>query len=665
MLIKLFNKYSALLVIVFATVFYYLPILLNPAILLNRNNDLQEQFWPNFYFIREQLLQNHSLPLWNNTILSGTPLLPDPQSGLFYPLNIFFLILPINIAFIISFIVHTFLAGVGMYLLAKIAFNFSKITRLFMVISYIFTPKLAGYLVAGHYTLITSLTWTPFVLLALIMIIKKPTINWSLALAFALAGSFYTNTIIFAITLVLIPIIFITELVLRHQEKIKSICFLTLSIILTFGLSTISLLPQIDWSSQTTRFLLLQTREVFPIWTSSKEILINIFSPWFKGYANIWSIDAEKWIPLGILLTSLAIVGFIKLERKLKILSLLLIVTTLLITANNSSPLHRLLISQDWFVLMRVSSRVWFIPNLITIILAGFGVEFLIKKGVRFLYLILALCILELIFLSWVRLQTPVSSEQPFAPPALYEFVKNNLGDSRVFCINRCISQKQATILNLQLIEGYNPLIQKNYNEEAWQLTGGYWKTYSHTIPAIGTYTFEKLQPDSVSLGQYNTKYVISKHPLLNKDFMLAEQIDEYLIYQNMLLKPRARYPQNTQKAEIIRYSPNRIAVNVESHQSNQLILSEVYSKGWRAYLNGKKEIPVQERPDRLRLVDLQPDTKFVVFEYKPLSYEIGKWVSLATIILCFLLSQFNKRSLKASPKAELSGSAYKQFKKI
>ena len=43
------------------------------------------------------LIRSFELPLWNNYIFSGFPLLANPQTGIFYPLNIIFDIFLSNI----------------------------------------------------------------------------------------------------------------------------------------------------------------------------------------------------------------------------------------------------------------------------------------------------------------------------------------------------------------------------------------------------------------------------------------------------------------------------------------------------------------------------------------------------------------------------------------
>lgn len=143
-------KYKITLILLFSVLLYYFPILINPSLLLERNNDLQEQFWPVFYYIRNEFLHHFALPFWNNLFLSGTPLLPDPQFSLFNPINLVFVLFPTNLAFIIYFMLHSTLAAFGMYLLCTKVLNFSKFTSVSIGILYLSTPKIAGYLEAGH-----------------------------------------------------------------------------------------------------------------------------------------------------------------------------------------------------------------------------------------------------------------------------------------------------------------------------------------------------------------------------------------------------------------------------------------------------------------------------------------------------------------------------------
>ncbi len=138
-------------------------------------------------------------------------------------------------------------------------------------------------------------------------------------------------------------------------------------------------------------------------------------------------------------------------------------------------------------------------------------------------------------------------------------------------------------------------------------------------------------------MGEFNTKYIISPYPLTDDNLTLKSTADGFFIYQNRSFLPRAYFKINNDKnsinAPILVYSPNHIRVDTTTHISDQLILAEVYNTGWKAYLNGKIKVPVQETPSSLRLVDLEPKTDFVDFRYKPVSFRIGMVITSLTIL--------------------------------
>ena len=182
--------YLAIFTVVVA---YYTPILTNPSLILNRGNDLEEFFWPIFNYVKNSILTSSVVPLWNTLFLAGTPLLPDPQSPIFYVPNLIALILPLDTFFITSFVVHSTVAGVAMYLCSKDGFKFSKTTSLLLATLYIVTPKLAGYLEAGHIGLVYSYSWIPLILLSVIQIIRLPKTKDVILLGVSVALLYYSH----------------------------------------------------------------------------------------------------------------------------------------------------------------------------------------------------------------------------------------------------------------------------------------------------------------------------------------------------------------------------------------------------------------------------------------------------------------------------------------
>jgi len=151
------------------------------------------------------------------------------------------------------------------------------------------------------------------------------------------------------------------------------------------------------------------------------------------------------------------------------------------------------------------------------------------------------------------------------------------------------------------------------------------------SIPPIGAYKFDKPQPDAKALGEYNTKYVVSLYPLEDSYFLKEKKIGNFYIYVN-------NYFQKRSNGELVKLSPNKFRVKLGSSRIDAVRLSEVYSPGWKAYINGEKEVSVQETPNSLLLVDVADEADFVDFVYKPDSYVVGLSISAAAVIISFLL---------------------------
>ena len=160
-------------------------------------------------------------------------------------------------------------------------------------------------------------------------------------------------------------------------------------------------------------------------------------------------------------------------------------------------------------------------------------------------------------------------------------------------------------------------------------------------VPPSGIYNFEKIIPDTKSLGEYNTKYIVSPYEIDDKYLEHKETVGDYIIYKNLLLKPRVYGNDKEVAPSISYYSSNHMQVSTDS-SAKSIILSEVYSKGWKAYSNGR-EINIQETPNALRLVDIQ-NSKTVDFYYKPRSFVYGALISGATVLFIILVFLWSRK---------------------
>jgi len=80
--------------------------------------DVFNHTYPHARFIQESV-RNGSLPYWNPYLNYGQPLLANPNFLFFYPYTLFIILLPIDFAYKMHYVVHFALAAVGTYLLAR------------------------------------------------------------------------------------------------------------------------------------------------------------------------------------------------------------------------------------------------------------------------------------------------------------------------------------------------------------------------------------------------------------------------------------------------------------------------------------------------------------------------------------------------------------------
>ena len=114
------------------------------------------------YFVGE-CLRDQLLPLWNPYQHMGYPIHADPQGTAWYPITwVIGFIAGYNMsALSFDFILHVFLAGTGMYHLAK-KLEIKDPVALLVGITYMF----CGFFIsnAQHFSWIGSATWVPFIL---------------------------------------------------------------------------------------------------------------------------------------------------------------------------------------------------------------------------------------------------------------------------------------------------------------------------------------------------------------------------------------------------------------------------------------------------------------------------------------------------------------------
>ncbi len=135
--------------------------------------DAVVQYYPWRHFARTSL-RSGEIPLWNPYQLCGTPFLANGQSGVLYPPNVVFWLLPVEYAFGVGALLHLLFAGLCTYAFARAGLGVSRWGAALSGVAF----ELCGFLVAWTpmTAAMNTLCWMPAGLL---------TVAWASRMGFA------------------------------------------------------------------------------------------------------------------------------------------------------------------------------------------------------------------------------------------------------------------------------------------------------------------------------------------------------------------------------------------------------------------------------------------------------------------------------------------------
>lgn len=93
---------------------------------------------------------------------------------------------------------------------------------------------------------------------------------------------------------------------------------------------------------------------------------------------------------------------------------------------------------------------------------------------------------------------------------------------------------------------------------------------------------------------------------------------------------------QEYKEANIDYYSPNKIKLSVSTEKPGFLVISETYYPGWKAYDNGA-ETKIYQANYIMRALYLPAGDHNIEFIYDPISYKVGKWITLTTLLILLI----------------------------
>jgi hypothetical protein len=311
--------------------------------------DLVPFLYPNYHFAAQSLKQG-VVPLWNPHLYSGLPFAADAQSGLFYPLNLIVFLLQADITvktleYLAIF--HFWLAGLGMFLFLQHSplaqkLGLHPLAALTGAIIFEFSDLFIVHL--GNLNMIAVAAWLPLVMLAFQRAVRQKSTGFALTagvfLAIATLASHIQITLFILLALGLYTLweIGFSDQKNRLSGRFNPLILLTLTLLVTIGLSALWLIPTLEMSQHTLRADL--TYPETAAYSLHPAQLIGLLIPNYFGrdpalHWGPWDRVETGYIGVLSLLLALAAVVLQK-DRQTRFMIGLAIVSFLLALGDNS-----------------------------------------------------------------------------------------------------------------------------------------------------------------------------------------------------------------------------------------------------------------------------------------------------------------------------------------
>lgn len=365
---------------------YFYSVLDGKSLLVER--DLAVFFIPP-RLLWTNILRGGEFPLWDPYSLSGHPLFATLQPGVLYPLNVLLLVLPFDLAFNWTVIIHFPLAGIFTYILLR-ELGASVAGSILAAVTFM----LSGYLFSVHNVISTLFTvaWTPLVIFLFLRTLKSGSFVYSclsgLTLAVMLLGGGIEalfGTICLLLFLAFFPSVFDfgdDAAVYAGLKKRLVLWAVMTAVFLLLG--AVQLLPFLELARQSTRAGGLSFFEA-TTWSFNVKDFVQFFipDPYGYGFTNDRYWANQSWIKTvytGSIPFMLGVFFFRKNGKRALPFALLTLVFLSLAMGRNSLLYHGLYAWAPFFSKIRYPVKFLFMVFVFISISAGMGFDAL-KKG--------------------------------------------------------------------------------------------------------------------------------------------------------------------------------------------------------------------------------------------------------------------------------------------
>lgn len=328
------------------------------------------------------------LPLWTPNLFSGFPLFAEGESGVFYPLSILFLILPIHVAFNYFIIIHLFLAGAFTYVFARII-QIDRTPALISAVTFIFSSFFINYYICPN--VISAAVWLPLIFCFFELYLRKKRVSYLILGGVFVGFQFLAGYAGFSLfTFLIIFLYCIFRLTFTKEGKAswhKPFVLLVIIFLIGAGLGAIQILPQYDFTTYSNRATGLDIQSA-TVGSLFPQHLFTFILPNFLGISNDQTYlitglgeDYPDCVAgyLGIIPLLLASIALFSKKNRLSFFFLGIALLSLLFSFGQHLPFYRILLHLPVFNMFRYPVRFLFLYIFSVAMLAGIGCHYLLN----------------------------------------------------------------------------------------------------------------------------------------------------------------------------------------------------------------------------------------------------------------------------------------------
>ena len=152
------DKYALILLTAAVAMMFWQPLFTSRMLFYR---DILNQSYPLARLIHE-ICRKGFLPYWNPYLNFGQPILENPNSLFFYPTTLLIVLLPVDFAFKLHFVLHFLLATAGAYWLAR-RWRQSHLAAFFAALFFVFSGPVLS--LGSFYNEVACAAWIPWALL--------------------------------------------------------------------------------------------------------------------------------------------------------------------------------------------------------------------------------------------------------------------------------------------------------------------------------------------------------------------------------------------------------------------------------------------------------------------------------------------------------------------